>query len=223
MTDPAPNVTACPLQKATPSAWDALPYLYLLRVQLLTFLALLSFPFIALWLAPNLLLGVFDVTPLGMLFVTLSATLVFALPVILTAMYVSYQGGTSTCPKLLLGVLAGAALSFIILVAGGQFKRRGWAESKPVSAFISYLGPGYKKDGSSAHEGHYLALWSFLLCFFIYIAIGIDRSYSCRHSCFPHDSLLGIGRRGILPGPLPHPALASLPSGRPPLFSFPQH
>src|SRR6266849_3367298 len=223
MTEPAPNATPCPLQGTTPSVWDALPYLYLLRVQLLTFLALLSFPFIALWLAPNLLLGVFDVTPLGMLFVTLSATLaswtvmvtiwqvllygparfhiqkfpycqslfddlpsrsvhspvfaLFALPVILTAMYVSYQGGTSTCPKLLLGFLAGAALSFIILVAGGQFKRRGWAESKPVSAFISYLGPGYKKDGSSAHEGHYLALWSFLLCFFIYIAIGIGKFF----------------------------------------------
>jgi len=44
-------------------------------VQLITFLALLSFPFLALWFAPNLLLGVFDIMPWGMVFVTLGATL----------------------------------------------------------------------------------------------------------------------------------------------------
>ena len=75
MPDAATNVTICPLQNTAPSVWDALPYVYLLRVPLLTFLALLTFPFIALWLAPNLLRGVFEVTPLGMVFVTLGAAL----------------------------------------------------------------------------------------------------------------------------------------------------
>src|ERR1700686_1659736 len=75
MADPAINTTIRPTDNDGVSAWDALPYLYLLRVQLITFLALLSFPFIALWFAPNLLLGVFDITPSGMVFVTLSANL----------------------------------------------------------------------------------------------------------------------------------------------------
>ncbi len=142
MPDAATNITVSSAHDHAASAWDALPYLYLLRVQLITFLALLSFPFLALWFAPNLLLGVFDVMPWGMVFVTLGATLaswtvmvtawqvflygperfhirefpfgssmlrqlptrvghspvfaLFSLPVILTAMYVSKNGGTST-------------------------------------------------------------------------------------------------------------------------------
>jgi hypothetical protein len=219
----ATSTTVCPLQNDAASAWDGLPYLYLLRVQVITFLALLSFPFIALWFAPNLLLGVFDVTPLGMVFVTLGAALaswtvmvtawqvflygperfhirpfpvrspiltqlpsrlghspvfvIFSLPVILAAMYVSKNGGTSTYPRLLLGVLGGAVLAVVILVAGGQFKRRGWSEARPVTAFLSFFGPGFKKDDESAHEGHYMALWSFLLCFLVYVAIGIGKFF----------------------------------------------
>jgi hypothetical protein len=215
----------CPVHKGTaPSLWDALPYLYLLRVQILTFVALVSFPFIALWFARNLLIGVFDIGPLGMVFVTLGAALaswtvmvtawqvflygperfhirrfpihstvleelptrvghspvfaIFALPAVGVAMYVSKNGGTSTYPQLLLGVLSGAALAFGILVAGGQFQRRGWSEAKPVSAFLSFFGPGFQKgDGKSAHEGHYMALWSFLLCLLIYVAIGIGKFF----------------------------------------------
>src|SRR5260370_2474606 len=75
MPDAATNITVSSVHDHPASAWDALPYLYLLRVQLITFLALLSFPFLALWFAPNLLLGVFDVMPWGMVFVTLGATL----------------------------------------------------------------------------------------------------------------------------------------------------
>ena len=223
MTDPAINTTIRPTDNDGVSAWDALPYLYLLRVQLITFLALLSFPFIALWFAPNLLLGVFDITPSGMVFVTLGAALaswtvmvtawqvflygperfhirqfpfrssmlaqlptrvghspvfaLFSLPVILTAMYVSKNGGTSTYLRLLLGALGGAVLAVGILVAGGQFNRRGWSEAAPVTAFLSFFGPGFQKDGKSAHEGHYLALWSFLLCFLVYVAIGIGKFF----------------------------------------------
>ena len=223
MPDAATKITVCPVHDHPASAWDALPYLYLLRVQLITFLALLSFPFVALWFAPNLLRGVFDVTPFGMVFVTLSAALaswtvmvtawqvflygperfhirefpfrssmfkelptrvghspvfaLFSLPVILTAMYVSKNGGTSTYLRLLLGALGGAVLAFVILVAGGQFQRRGWSEAKPVTAFLSYFGPGFKKDGNSAREGHYLALWSFLLSFLVYVAIGIGKFF----------------------------------------------
>ncbi|HWX94044.1 MAG TPA: patatin-like phospholipase family protein [Terriglobales bacterium] len=211
------------MQNQDASAWDALPYLYLLRVQIITFLALLSFPFLALWFAPNLLRGVFDVTPMGIVFVTLGAALagwtvmvtawqvflygperfhirefpfrssmfkelptrvghspvfaLFSLPVILTAMYVSKNGGTSTYLRLLLGALGGAVLAFVILVAGGQFQRRGWSEAKPVTAFLSFFGPGFKKDGNSAQEGHYLALWSFLLSFMVYVAIGIGKFF----------------------------------------------
>ena len=223
MTDAATNTTAGSVQNQDASAWDALPYLYLLRVQIITFLALLSFPFLALWFAPNLLRGVFDVTPMGIVFVTLGAALagwtvmvtawqvflygperfhirefpfrssmfkelptrvghspvfaLFSLPVILTAMYVSKNGGTSTYLRLLLGALGGAVLAFVILVAGGQFQRRGWSEAKPVTAFLSFFGPGFKKDGNSAQEGHYLALWSFLLSFMVYVAIGIGKFF----------------------------------------------
>jgi len=221
--DAATNTTAGSVQNQDASAWDALPYLYLLRVQIITFLALLSFPFLALWFAPNLLRGVFDVTPMGIVFVTLGAALagwtvmvtawqvflygperfhirefpfrssmfkelptrvghspvfaLFSLPVILTAMYVSKNGGTSTYLRLLLGALGGAVLAFVILVAGGQFQRRGWSEAKPVTAFLSFFGPGFKKDGNSAQEGHYLALWSFLLSFMVYVAIGIGKFF----------------------------------------------
>jgi Patatin-like phospholipase len=223
VTDAATNTTVGSVENQGASAWDALPYFYLLRVQIITFVALLSFPFLALWFAPNLLVGVFDVTPLGMVFVTLGAALaswtvmvtawqvfqygperfhirefpfrsslfkelptrvghspvfaLFSLPVILTAMYVSKNGGTSTYLRLLLGALGGAVLAFVILVAGGQFQRRGWSEAKPVTAFLSFFGPGFKKDGNSAQEGHYLALWSFLLSFLVYVAIGIGKFF----------------------------------------------
>jgi hypothetical protein len=223
VTDAATNTTIGSVQNQGASAWDALPYFYLLRVQIMTFLALLAFPFVALWFAPNLLLGVFDVTPVGMVFVTLGAALaswtvmvtawqvflygparfhirefpfrssmfkelptrvghspvfaLFSLPVILTATYVSKNGGTSTYLRLLLGALGGAVLAFVILVAGGQFQRRGWSEAKPVTAFLSFFGPGFKKDGNSAQQGHYLALWSFLLSFLVYVAIGIGKFF----------------------------------------------
>jgi len=223
VTDAATNTTIGSVQNQDASAWDALPYFYLLRVQIITFLALLSFPFLALWLAPNLLLGVFDVTPLGMVFVTLGAALaswtvmvtawqvflygperfhirefpfrssmfkelptrvghspvfaLFSLPVILTAMYVSKNGGTSSYLRLLLGALGGAVLAFALLVGGGQLQRRGWSEAKPVTAFLSFFGPGFKKDAKSAQEGHYLALWSFLLSFLVYVAIGIGKFF----------------------------------------------
>src|SRR5260370_37744448 len=75
MPDAATNITVSPVHDHPASAWDALLYLYLLRVQLITFLALLSFPFLALWFAPSLLLGVFVVMPWGMDSVTLGATL----------------------------------------------------------------------------------------------------------------------------------------------------
>ena len=223
MTDAATNTSVGSVQDQGASAWDALPYFYLLRVQIVTFLALLAFPFVALWFAPNLLLSVFDVTPVGMVFVTLGAALaswtvmvtawqvfqygperfhirefpfrssmfkelptrvghspvfaLFSLPVILTATYVSRNGGTSTYLRLLLGALGGAVLAFVILVAGGQFQRRGWSEAKPVTAFLSFFGPGFKKDGNAAQEGHYLALWSFLMSFLVYVAIGIGKFF----------------------------------------------
>jgi Patatin-like phospholipase len=224
MTVAADRTTINPIHNDAASPWDALPYLYLLRVQLITLLALVSFPFIALWFAPNLLLGVFDITPLGMVFVTLAAILaswtvmitawqvflygperfhirqfpilssmltqvptrvrrspVFALlslPVIVTAMYVSKDGGTSAYPRLLLGVLGGAVLAVVILVIGDRFQRRGLPEIKPVTAFLSFFGPGFQKeDGTSAHKGHYVALWSFLLCFLVYVAIGIGKFF----------------------------------------------
>ena len=211
MPDPPAATKTCPVESDPPSAWDALPYLYLLRVQIISFLALLSFPFIALWFAPNLLLGIFDVTPLGMVFVTLAAFLaswtvmvttwqvllygpvrfhirpfplssptltqlpsrlghspvfaLFAAPIIGVAIYVSKSGGTSNYPRLALGTLGGAALATALLVAGGQFKRRAWSDAKLVTKFLSSFGPGFQKDDASAYEGHYMALWSFLLCF----------------------------------------------------------
>ncbi len=57
------------------SVWDVVPYFYLLRVQILTTVLLLLFPFIALWAAPNLLRGILDVTPRGMIFVALAVIL----------------------------------------------------------------------------------------------------------------------------------------------------
>ena len=223
MMDAVTSSAVCPVQSHAPSNWDALPYLYLLRIQIATFLALVSFPFVALWFAPNLLRGIFDVTPLGMVFVALSAALAswtvmvttwqvllyaperfhirpfpihcsfltqlpsrawhspvfafFSLPAVLVAMYVSKNGGTSTYPRLLLGAVTGGVLATVILFAGGQFKRSGWSEAKLVTAFLSFFGPGFKKDNKSAHEGHYMALWSFLLCFLVYVAIGTGKFF----------------------------------------------
>jgi Patatin-like phospholipase len=51
------------------------------------------------------------------------------------------------------------------------------AESKFVTGFISFFGPGFRKDANSAHSGHYMALWSFLLCFLLYIVIGIAKFF----------------------------------------------
>ncbi len=224
MTVEAPNTTISPVRSDAASPWDALPYLYLLRVQLITLLALVSLPFVALWYAPNLLIGVFDITPLGMVFVTLGAVLaswtvmvtawqvflygperfhirefpflsamltqvptrlrrspvfaLFSLPVIVTAMYVSKNGGTSTYLRLLLGVLGGAAIAMVILVVGDRFQRRGLPDVKVVTGFLSFFGPGFQKeDGKSAHEGHYVALWSFLLCFLVYVAVGVGKFF----------------------------------------------
>jgi len=221
--DPENYRSASPVQNQAFSIWDALPYVYLLRVQLLSFLILVSFPFIALWFAPNLLRGIFDVTAPGMIFVTLGAVLaswtvmitawqvllygperfhirsfpvrsattievttrmgnspifaLFALPVVLVAMYVSCVGASSSYPRLALGFLGGAALATGILVGGGQFRRRDWSEAKAVTNFLSFFGPGFKKDNQTAQEGHYLALWSFLLCFLVYVAIGIGKFF----------------------------------------------
>jgi hypothetical protein len=223
MSDAPIDSQNCPERNTPRSLWDALAYFYLLRVQILTFLALLSFPAIALWFAPNLLLGIFDVTPLGMVFVALGAFLAswtvmvtawqvllygperfhihpfpvrssvltqlpsraghspvfafFALPIIGAAIYVSKSCGTSNYPRLLLGALGGAALATGLLVAGGQLKRGGWSEAKPVTALLWSFGPGFQKDAHSAYEGHYMALWSFLLCFCLYAAIGIGKFF----------------------------------------------
>jgi hypothetical protein len=223
VTDAATNTTVGSVQNQGTSAWDALPYFYLLRVQIITFLALLSFPFVALWFAPNLLRGVFDVTPMGMVFVTLGAALaswtvmvtawqvlqygherfqirkfpffssiveklparagrtgvfaLFSLPVILTAMYISKNGGTSTYLRLLLGVGGGAFLAVAILAAGDQFNSQKWSKAKPVTKLLSRFGPGFKQDGNSAYEGHYTAFWSFLLCFLVYVAIGFGKFF----------------------------------------------
>jgi patatin-like phospholipase len=223
MTDSTAETSLCPVQSQAPSIWDAVPYLYLLRVQLLTFIALLSFPVIALWCAPNLLLGILEVTPLGMIFVTLGAALaswtvmvtawqvllygperfhirpfparysflkklpgradhspvfaIFSVPVIVVAMYVSKNSGTSTYPLLLSGVLCGSLLAVAILVVGSRFKRRGWSKALRVTKFFAFFGPGFKKADGSAHEGHYMALWSFLLSFLVYVAIGIGKFF----------------------------------------------
>jgi hypothetical protein len=67
-------MATCPvIQRA--SWWDALPYLYLLRVQFLTMLVLVVGPFAAVHFAPALLRGVFDVTGRGMAFIALAAAL----------------------------------------------------------------------------------------------------------------------------------------------------
>jgi len=60
---------------------------------------------------------------------------------------------TSTYLQSLLARWGGAVLAVGILVAGGQFKRRGWSEAKPVTAFLSFFGPGFQKDGKSAPRG----------------------------------------------------------------------
>lgn len=205
------------------SVWDALPYVYLLRVQLLTIVLLLSFPFIALWAAPNLLRGIFDVTPRGMTFVALAAILaswtvtvtasqvlrygperfhiqpfpirrpifngppgswgqalafaILAMPTILAAAFVSKNDGTSTYLWLVLGAAGGGVLAAGILVIGEQFKRRGWSKGQPVTSFLNGFGPGFKKDDGFAHDGHYVALWSFLLCLVVYLAVGIGKFF----------------------------------------------
>jgi Patatin-like phospholipase len=75
MTDAENQVQSCPVTGNGESLLNALPYLYLLRVQLLTCVALATFPAVALWFAPSLLIGVFDVKPVGMIFVALGAAL----------------------------------------------------------------------------------------------------------------------------------------------------
>jgi len=206
-----------------PSIWDAVPYIYLLRVQLLSFLALIFLPLVSLWFAPNLLRGVFDVTGTGMIFVTLGAILaswtvmvtawqvflygperfgirpfpvcsagivqmptraghspvfaLFALPVILTAMYVSRDGGSSSYARLALGTLIGAALAAGILIGGSRLQRTGRPEAILATKFLSAFGPGFKKDDRAAQSGHYLALWSFLLSFLVYAAIGVGKFF----------------------------------------------
>jgi hypothetical protein len=203
----------------TSSVWDAVPYVYLLRIQLFTVILLLSFPFIALRIAPNLLKGIFDVIPRGMIFVALAAILAswtttvtawqvlhygperfhirpfplgrsfftesprgwgrylviisLSLPTILVAAVVSNRDGTSTYLALALSVVGGGILAAIILVIGEQFKRRGWSRFQPVGAFLSFFGPGFRKNEGGVHDGHYVALWSFLLCLLVYVAIGI--------------------------------------------------
>jgi Patatin-like phospholipase len=210
-------------QVSSASAWDAIPYVYLLRVQLFTTVLLLLFPFIALWAAPNLLRGIFDVTPRGMVFVTLAAILaswtvtvtasqvllygperfhirpfpihtpffnespgsrrqalafaILSLPSILATVYVSKNDGTSTYLWLVLGVAGGGILATVILVIGEQFKRRGWSKSQRVTAFLNFFGPGFSRDGRCAHDGHYVAFWSFLLCLLVYVAIGIGKFF----------------------------------------------
>ena len=205
------------------SAWDAVPYFYLLRVQLLATVLLLLFPFIALRAAPNLLRGILDVTPRGMIFVALAAILaswtvtvtasqvllygperfhirpfpvrrpffnespggwgqslafvILSLPTILAALYVSKNDGTSTYLWLVLGVVGGGFFAGVILVIGKQFKRRGWSKSQRITAFLNFFGPGFRKGGGCAHDGHYVTLWSFLLCLLVYIAIGIGKFF----------------------------------------------
>jgi Patatin-like phospholipase len=206
-----------------PSVWDAVPYLYLLRVQLLSIVLLLSFPLIALWCAPNLLRGIFDVTPIGMIFITLGAVLanwtvivtasqvvlygpqrfrirpfpirssffeessgrvgqwpvfaILSLPCLLAALFVSESDGTSAYLWLVLGAVGGGVLATAILAIGAQFKQRRWSRAKPVTSFLNIFGPGFRKDRESAHEGHYVALWSFLLCLLVYVAIGIGKFF----------------------------------------------
>lgn len=212
-----------PQVKPSSSVWNVVPYVYLLRVQLLTTLILLLFPFIALSAAPNLLRGIFDVTPTGMIFVTLASVLsswtatvtttqvlrygperfhiqpfpfwwpffngspggygqplifgILSLPTILTAVFVSKNNGTSTYSWLVLGMLGGGIFAAAILVIGEQFKRRGWSKSQPITAFLNFFGPGFRIDGRCSHDGHYVALWSFLLCMLVYFAIGIGKFF----------------------------------------------
>lgn len=200
---------------------DAAPYIYLLRVQLATFLILVFLPFVSLYYASNLLRGIFDVRWSGMIFVTLGAALaswtvmvttwqvllygperfgiqpfpacsktvlqvptrmghspvfaLFALPIVVAAAYESHSGGSASYLRSGGGIVIGAVLSAGILIAGGQFQRRGWSGARAVTKFLSLFGPGFKKDEQTAHEGHYLALWAFLLSLLIYVAIGIGK------------------------------------------------
>jgi hypothetical protein len=210
------------VKRHVPTLWDAVPYFYLLRVQLLTIVLLLLFPFVAIWAAPNLLRGIFDVTPRGMVFVALAAILaswtatvtasqvllygskrfqiqpfpirlpfneapgsrgqilvfaILSLPTILATTHVSENDGTSTYLWLGLGVVGGGMFAVVILVVGEQVKRRGSSKSKRVTAFLNVFGPGFRKDSGCAHDGHYVALWSFLLCLLVYIAIGIGKFF----------------------------------------------
>ncbi len=205
------------------SVWDVVPYFYLLRVQILTTVLLLLFPFIALWAAPNLLRGILDVTPRGMIFVALAVILaswtvtvtasqvllygperfhiqpfpirrrffnespggwgqslafaILSLPTILVALYVSKNDGTSTYLWLVFGAFGGGIFAAVILVIGEQFERRGWSKSKGITAFLNFFGPGFRKEGGCTHDGHYVALWSFLLCLLVYVAIGIGKFF----------------------------------------------
>jgi Patatin-like phospholipase len=212
------------VKSSSASVWNAVPYVYLLRIQLLTIMLLMLFPPIALWAAPSLLRGIFDITPRGIIFVALTAilaswtvtvtasqvflygperfhiqpfpircpafdespggrwrqSLVFAilsLPTVLAAVYVSKNDGTSSYLWLVLGVIGGGITAAVILVIGEQFKRRRWPKSQPVTAFLNFFGRGFTKDGAFAHEGHYVALWSFLLCLLVYIAVGIGKFF----------------------------------------------
>jgi hypothetical protein len=223
MTESAVGPAICPIENERPSIGDALPYFYLLRIQLLTLLLLVCFPFIALWLAPNLLRGIFDVSATGMVFVVLSAVLTswtimvtvwqvflygperfhirafpvwssvvtqpptrvghspvfafFALPAVGVAVWVSKSGETSTYFRLLIGILVGGILASVILVLSEKFQHRGWYGSRLITAFLSSLGPGFTKDGTTVYDGHYIALWSLLLCAFVYLAIGISKFF----------------------------------------------
>jgi hypothetical protein len=59
MSEAPVDLPTCPVRNTPRRLRDALAYFYLLRVQIITFLVLLSFPAIALWFVPNLLLGIF--------------------------------------------------------------------------------------------------------------------------------------------------------------------
>lgn len=223
MNSPSNNDDTSSLRRVRSFLGDAVPYIYLLRVQLTAFLILIFLPLVSLYYASNLLRGIFDVRWFGMIFITLGAALaswtvmvtvwqvllygperfgirpfpacpktalqvptrvghspvfaLFALPIILAAVYVSHAGGSASYLRSGGGILIGAVLSAGILIAGGQFQRRGWSEARTVTKFLSFFGPGFKKDERSAHEGHYLALWSFLLSLLIYVAIGIGKFF----------------------------------------------
>jgi len=215
------------LSRAISFLGEALPYVYLLRVPLISLLLLITFPFVAIWFAPSLLRGIFDVTQYGIGFVTLTATLTswtlmvtawqiflygperfgippfpwrsrlvmqrptrrghsfvfvfFAVPAVGVGAYVSVTSGTSTLPRLLAGILCGGVAAILVLIGGGQFKGKRWTRLGVATKGLAMLGPGFAKEDGSVHEGHYLALWSFLLCFFVYVAIGVMKSRHIGH------------------------------------------